>query len=200
MKTFQCREVSILGERLGKTNACSLNHAVKDFRLYKWKEFYTSIPFSLSLARTAMASFRFISRSIFARCPTVHSGCLLVTLSNTAFKGLLMSFMEQVQVIQLKGKEQWEARCLVFFTAQFSGSNKITRSSRTSRLSSTVCKGADRMAGPTKEKMHYFVCLISLICSKASHMCQLQSELSITIFCNYCTGHQPVIGCVKNIT
>lgn len=77
----------ILQELSGKANSCSPNHD-------SCQEFYTSISFSLSLVRTAMASLRSISLSILARCPTVHSGCLLVAPSSTAFRGLLLSFIE----------------------------------------------------------------------------------------------------------
>lgn len=58
------------------------------------KKRYTSSSFLLRLARAAMASLRSICLSSFARCFTVQSGCLLVTPSSTAFRGLLLSFME----------------------------------------------------------------------------------------------------------
>lgn len=108
--------------------------------------------YGLSLESTAMASIRFICLSSSARCLTVHSGCLQVTPSSTAFRGLLLSFIEYVQVTQFAEKEQKDAKCFVFFMPWVSGSNKMTSSSSTSRLSNTLCSGAARMLGPKQKK------------------------------------------------
>lgn len=55
---------------------------------------HTSSLFISRFPRTAIASCRSMSRNILAKCPTVQSGCLLVMPSSTAFRGLLLSFME----------------------------------------------------------------------------------------------------------